>query len=320
MKKLAAVISASLLMASAAQAEVYVGGKMGKSWMEDACVAGQACDKDDSTLGAFVGYEMNKYFAVEAGFDNIGDFNQTSFGGHVEAITLAPKFSLPITEDIALYGKVGGAYVMFDGKDDYSYLGAAGLEFNLSQNVTARAEYQTLTDISNDVTRATGNTATLGVSFKFGGNDEPVIVEEPVVVEEVVVEEVVEEPVVVTKTFETQTIGTGSFDLNSTTLKPGSAAKLDNLVAFLNEHPQANVEVVGYTDTSGPAAYNLKVSEKRAESVANALVEKGIDSSRIQARGEGENNPIASNDTREGRQQNRRVEVVVPEFEYQVQQ
>ncbi|MCV5373734.1 hypothetical protein OFD18_36700, partial [Escherichia coli] len=80
--------------------------------------------------------------------------------------------------------------------------------------------YQTLTDISNDVTRATGNTATLGVSFKFGGNDEPVIVEEPVVVEEVVVEEVVEEPVVVTKTFETQTIGTGSFDLNSTTLKP----------------------------------------------------------------------------------------------------
>ncbi|MCE1874847.1 outer membrane beta-barrel protein, partial [Enterobacter hormaechei] len=145
MKKLAAVISASLLMASAAQAEVYVGGKMGKSWLEDACVAGQSCDKDDSTLGAFVGYEFNDYIAVEAGFDNVGDFDNTSFGGHVEAITLAPKFSLPITEDIALYGKVGGAYVMFDGKDDYSYLGAAGLEFNLSQNVTARAEYQTIT-------------------------------------------------------------------------------------------------------------------------------------------------------------------------------
>ncbi|KOY19231.1 hypothetical protein ACX06_21230 [Vibrio parahaemolyticus] len=319
MKKLAAVISASLLMASAAQAEVYVGGKMGKSWLEDACVVGQSCDKDGSTLGAFVGYEFNDYIALEAGFDNVGDFDQTSFGGHVEAITLAPKFSLPITQDIALYGKVGGAYVMFDGKDDYSYLGAAGVEFNLSQNVTARAEYQTITDISNNVSKAAGNSATLGVSFKFGGNDEPVVVEEEPVVEEVVVEEVVE-PVVVTKTFETQTIGTGSFDLNSTTLKPESASKLDNLVAFLNEHPQAKVEVVGYTDTSGAAAYNQKVSEKRAESVANALVEKGIDASRIQARGEGENNPIASNDTREGRQQNRRVEIVVPEFEYQVQQ
>ncbi len=208
--------------------------------------------------------------------------------------------------------------MMNDGKDDYSYLGAAGLEFNVSQNVTARAEYQTITDINNDSVKAMGNTATLGVSFKFGGQDEVVVEEEPVV-EEVVVEEVVA-PVVVTKTFETQTIGTGSFALNSTTLKPASAAKLDDLVAFLNEYPQANVDVIGYTDTSGPAAYNLKVSEKRAESVANALVEKGIDASRIHARGEGENNPIASNDTREGREQNRRVEIVVPEFEYQVQQ
>ena len=319
MKKLAAVISASLLMASAAHAEVYMGGKMGKSWMDDACVAGQACDKDGSTLGAFVGYEMNDYFAVEAGFDNLGNFDQTSFGGHVEAITLAPKFSLPITEDIALYGKVGGAYLMMkDGKDDYSYLGAAGVEFNVSENVTARAEYQTITDINNDSVKAMGNSATLGVAFKFGGNDEVVVEEEPIV-EEVVVEEVVT-PVVVTKTFETQTIGTGSFALNSTTLKPESAAKLDNLVAFLNEYPQANVDVIGYTDTSGPAAYNQKVSEKRAESVANALVEKGIDASRIHARGEGENNPIASNETREGREQNRRVEIVVPEFEYQVQQ
>ncbi|EDP58518.1 OmpA family protein [Vibrio sp. AND4] len=315
MNKLAAVISASLLMASAAHAEVYMGGKMGKSWVDDACVAGQACDKDGSTLGAFVGYEMNDYFAVEAGFDNVGDFDQTSLGGHVEAITLAPKFSLPVTEDIALYGKVGGAYLMMnDGKDDFSYLGAAGVEFNISENVTARAEYQAITDISNDAVKAMGNSATLGVAFKFGGNDE-VVVEEPIV-EEVVVEE----PIVVTKTFETQTMGTGSFALNSTTLKPESASKLDDLVAFLNEYPQATVGVIGYTDTSGPAAYNQKVSEKRAESVANALVEKGIDASRIQARGEGENNPIASNETREGREQNRRVEVVVPEFEYQVQQ
>ncbi|MGR5133161.1 OmpA family protein [Vibrio alfacsensis] len=319
MKKLAAVISATLLMASAAHAEVYVGGKMGKSWMDDACVAGQACDKDGSTLGAFVGYEMNDYFSVETGFENLGDFDQTGFGGHVEAITLAPKLSLPITENIALYGKVGGAYLMTEGKNDYSYLGAAGVEFNVSHNVTARAEYQTITDINNDVVKAAGNTATLGVSFKFGGNDEPVVVEEPVV-EEVIAEEVVVAPVVVTKTFETQTVGTDSFALNSTELSANSAEKLNDLVAFLNEYPQANVDVIGYTDTSGAAAYNQKVSEKRAESVAHALVEKGIDASRIHARGEGENNPIASNETREGREQNRRVEIVVPEFDYQVQQ
>ncbi len=315
MKKLAAVISASLLMASAAQAEVYLGGKMGKSWLEDSCVAGEPCDKDDTNLGGYAGYEFNDYFAIEAGYETIGDFDKTSFDGHVEAVTLAPKVSFPITEDIAVYGKVGGAYVMFDGKDDYSYLGAAGLEFNLNQNVTARAEYQTITDISNEVTRAAGNTATLGVSFKFGGNDEPVV--EEVAVQEVVVVE--PEPVIVTKTFETQIIGTGGFELNSTSLKPESAAKLGNLVAFLREHPEANVEVVGYTDASGDGSYNQQISEKRAESVADALVSKGVEASRIHAHGEGEHNPIATNATREGRQLNRRVEVIVPEFEYQVQ-
>ncbi len=314
MKKLAAVISASLLMASAAQAEVYLGGKMGKSWLEDACVAGQPCDKDDITLGGYVGYEFNDYFAVEAGYDNVGNFDKTSFDGHVDAITLAPKFTLPLTEDIAVYGKVGGAYVMFDGKDDYSYLGAAGLEFNLSKNVTARAEYQTITDISNEVTRAAGNSATLGFSFKFGGADEPVVAAVPVVQEVVVVEK----PVVM-KSFETQTIGAAGFDIDSTTLRPESAARLDDLVDFLVEHPQAKVEVVGYTDATGEASYNQQVSEERAVSVANTLVAKGVEPSRIHAHGEGEHNPIASNATREGRQLNRRVEVIVPEFEYQVQ-
>jgi OOP family OmpA-OmpF porin len=80
------------------------------------------------------------------------------------------------------------------------------------------------------------------------------------------------------------------------------------------------VEVIGYTDTSGAAQYNQVVSEKRAQSVAATLEEKGIDASRITAKGEGENNPIASNETREGREKNRRVEVIVPAFDYQVQQ
>jgi OOP family OmpA-OmpF porin len=85
----------------------------------------------------------------------------------------------------------------------------------------------------------------------------------------------------------------------------------------MNEYPQANVEVVGYTDTSGAASYNQKLSEKRAQSVANALEAEGIDASRITVSGQGENNPIASNDTHEGRVQNRRVEITVPAFEYE---
>lgn len=324
MKKLAAVISASLLLASApSMAELYVGGKVGKSWLEDACTTATAnCDDEASTAGAFIGYEMWDFLSIEGGYDYLGEFTADGLNDDkVEAFTVAPKLNLPITDDISLYGKVGGAYVKYGSEEDYSYLGAAGIEFDSHENVTVRVEYQTITDANNEQVRAMGNSATLGFVYKFGSNEEaaPVAVIEEEMVEEVV-EETPAEPVVETKTFETQQLGSGNFKLNSTELNEESAAQLDELVEFLNTYPQANVEVVGYTDTSGAAEYNQVVSEKRAESVAHTLEEKGIDASRITARGEGENNPIASNDTREGREQNRRVEVTVPTFEYQVAQ
>ncbi|WP_159651471.1 OmpA family protein [Vibrio atypicus] len=323
MKKLAAVISASLLLASApSMAELYVGAKAGKSWLDDACTSATVdCDTDSSTLGAFVGYEMWDFLSIEAGYDYLGRFDGEGLDNDkVEAYTLAPKVNLPITDAISIYGKFGGAFVNYGSKEDYSYLGAAGVEFDSNENVAVRLEYQTITDANNDLVRAMGNSATLGVVYKFGSNEEAVT---ETIVEEEMVEEVVEtpaEPVVVTKTFETQQLGTGSFKLNSTELNQESAAQLDELVDFLNTYPQANVEVIGYTDTSGAAQYNQVVSEKRAQSVAATLEEKGIDASRITAKGEGENNPIASNETREGREKNRRVEVIVPAFDYQVQQ
>ena len=322
MKKLAAVISASLLLASApSMAEFYVGGKAGKSWLDDACTSTTVdCDTESSTLGAFAGYEMWDFLSIEAGYDYLGRFDGEGLDNDkVEAYTLAPKLNLPITDAISLYGKFGGAFVNYGSEEDYSYLGAAGVEFDSNENIAVRLEYQTLTDINNDLVRAKGDSATLAFVYKFGSHEEAV--EEPVVEE--MVEEVVEapaEPVVVTKTFETQQLGTGSFKLNSTELNPESASQLDKLVDFLNTYPQATVEVIGYTDTSGAASYNQMISEKRAQSVAAALEAKGVDASRISAKGEGENAPIASNATREGREMNRRVEVIVPAFEYQVQQ
>ncbi|TON25989.1 hypothetical protein CGH62_21605 [Vibrio parahaemolyticus] len=77
----------------------------------------------------------------------------------------------------------------------------------------------------------------------------------------------------------------------------------------LRDYPSDTIRIVGYTDSSGPEIYNIGLSERRAQSVADYLVQQGIDASRLTVMGMGENSPVASNDTAEGRAQNRRVEV-----------
>ncbi|ANS84750.1 Outer membrane protein A [Vibrio scophthalmi] len=319
MKKLAVVISASLLMASnSAFSDPYVGLKAGKTWLDNECFSGQSCDSDDISYGVFGGFQVWDFISLEAGYDYLGKFTAAGLNDDsIDAFTLAPKFTAPLTDGIDFYSKAGGAYVDIGGKSDMSYLLGLGLEFDAFENGAIRLDYQALTDINNDYRRMLANTVTLGVAYSFGGSEEPA----PVVVEEeMVVEEEVVEVVVMTKTFETTLLDTETFALNSSELKPESAGKLDELVKMLAAYPQAKVDVVGYTDSSGAAEYNQALSEKRAQAVANVLAERGVATDRMTVSGEGENNPIADNSTREGRAQNRRVEITVPEFEYQVQQ
>lgn len=102
------------------------------------------------------------------------------------------------------------------------------------------------------------------------------------------------------------------FDFDKSTIKKGYYNDIDNLVKVMKDYPDLNVVIEGHTDSVGTDAYNKKLSQRRAESVKKYMVEKGgIDANRIKAIGFGEEKPIASNDTDEGRQQNRRVEAAV---------
>jgi outer membrane protein OmpA-like peptidoglycan-associated protein len=101
------------------------------------------------------------------------------------------------------------------------------------------------------------------------------------------------------------------FDNGSAQLKPGSARNIDKLVTFLNDFPQRTLLIEGHTDNVGSTQFNRELSEQRAEAVRQALVSRGINSNRIQIRGYGEAYPLVSNNTAAGRQQNRRVEIVI---------
>lgn len=107
------------------------------------------------------------------------------------------------------------------------------------------------------------------------------------------------------------TLGDVLFDAGRATLNPGAARAIDQLATFLKENPARTIEIEGYTDSVGSEQMNQTLSERRANAVKNALMDRGIESNRIAARGFGEGNPVASNATAAGRQQNRRVEIVI---------
>lgn len=109
------------------------------------------------------------------------------------------------------------------------------------------------------------------------------------------------------------------FDTSKSTLTATAKANLDKLVPVFNQYPDTNIQIFGYTDSTGSPEFNLRLSEQRAISVEKYLESKGLNMSRFKMVGMGIADPIASNDTPEGRSQNRRVEFAITANEKMVQ-
>ncbi|HQQ64060.1 MAG TPA: OmpA family protein [Pseudomonadales bacterium] len=107
------------------------------------------------------------------------------------------------------------------------------------------------------------------------------------------------------------TLGDVLFDTDKSDLKGGATSNLGKLAAFLNKYPGRTVMIEGHTDSTGAEDYNQSLSQRRADSVKSYLVHQGVEASRFTTAGLGEGSPVASNDTQAGRQQNRRVEVII---------
>jgi OmpA-OmpF porin, OOP family len=107
------------------------------------------------------------------------------------------------------------------------------------------------------------------------------------------------------------TLGDVLFETGKADLRPGALRNLYPLVTFLQKYPERRVVIEGHTDNVGSDAYNLDLSQRRADAVRDFLLQNGVNAAQMSTRGYGKASPVASNNTAEGRQQNRRVELII---------
>ena len=107
------------------------------------------------------------------------------------------------------------------------------------------------------------------------------------------------------------TLEDATFDSDRAVIHPAARQGLDLLAKFLQENPGRRVQIEAFTDAAGSSVYNLELSQDRADAVALAVIDRGVDAARVRAIGWGEQYPVADSDTDENRKRNRRVEITV---------
>ena len=110
--------------------------------------------------------------------------------------------------------------------------------------------------------------------------------------------------------------GDVTFDYDSATVRPGLYSEIDRISNVLIKYPQTVIRVEGHTDSTGSENYNMDLSQRRADSVMNIIVQRGVPSTRIETMPYGESMPIADNNTEAGRAMNRRVEIKIAPTQY----
>ncbi|MFZ3003105.1 MAG: OmpA family protein [Undibacterium umbellatum] len=298
----------------------------------------------DTAFKLFMGKQMNKYFALEAGYFDLGKFGFNAsttppgtFNGEVgfRGFNLDLVGQLPLSERFSLLGRIGANYTRADAHFSGNRLFGItdpnpsekklnpkigiGLEYKFTQALAMRGEAERYR--VNDAVRNRGDVDFYSFSlvYKLGkpAYARPVAytapptprVEQapPVMVQSAPPPPPRPQPVSEKVTFSAEAL----FDFDKSVVKPEGRLALDDL---LNKLQGMNTEVmitVGHTDSIGSDDYNQKLSIRRAEAVKAYLVSKGIDSSRVYTEGKGETQPVADNKTSEGRAKNRRVTVEV---------
>ena len=301
-------------------------------------------DERELAYKFFVGKQLSRNFAIEGGYFDLGKFGfdatmspsgSLSGSARFRGVNLDLLAQLPFTERLSAYARIGANYAKtttsFSGnrlfgvtnpsasENKVNAKAGLGLEYKLNESLALRAEaerYRVTDAIRN---RGDVDFYSINLVYKLG---RPVASKavayvappaptpaapEPMVVKAAPVVVPAPAPVSEKLTFSAETL----FDFDKSIVKPNGKKALDDLIANLRGMNTEVMVTVGHTDSVGTAEYNEKLSVRRAEAVKAYLVSTGIDASRIYTEGKGETQPLADNNTAEGRQQNRRVTVEV---------
>lgn len=324
-------VSALLLSLPLLANDAYVGAKAGWVHGHNACESHNlTCDNDALGAGVFAGYELNDWLALEAGYNYFGNMKAdypalghsdvtAPYTGKVQGIELGAKPYWDLNERTSLFAKVGTLAWWTDVTGDevgyqhtasdngWSPMLGAGLEMAMTDNLSARLEYQWFHNVGGSDTGGSSiNMLSAGVTYRFGSRSvAPALVTAPAQPEQQVEAMALQL---------SEITGKLMFEYSSATLTPAMVEALQPALKRLQKYPQALLTIQAHTDSRGSLAYNQALSERRAMSVNNYFVSKGIAVSRLTLDAKGETQPIADNRTDAGRTQNRRVTLTSPAF------
>lgn len=308
----------------------YIGGNYGRT--EESVDNGEvantiigggltAIEEDESDRGykLFVGYQFNDYFAMEAGYADLGDFSyqvaRAPGAGSLNVDTNYKGFNLdlvgtlPMTPRLSAFARVGAfryeteqnfvgteslAASLNRDEDDMGYKFGAGLEYSFTERLSARieAERYRIEDMVSD--HGSVNLYSIGLVYRFGDRAAP--------------------PVVVTPAPQQQEYCSKldiHFEINRADIPRAESERLNAAGEFLKRYPDTKAVITGHADSVGSNQANMALSQRRADSVLQYLVGQQIAAERISTVARGEEDPVATNETNEGKAENRRINTTI---------
>jgi OOP family OmpA-OmpF porin len=312
------VLATVLLGATTAQASEFDGGWLGGKIGANRSGVTGVDRKSATAYGLEGGHNWNKgsYLLGVDGFvdaNDSADHNPAPFSYGSSVYGVDAKLGLPSGNWLP-YAKLGYAHT--DGDGAAGAIGGSdvhfglGVEYKFAPSWSVAGEYTTASG-KTGAQKLSNDNFTIGLNYYFGV-PAPVAPVVPVATKK---EESKAAPAPVPETWKTLLenkpvcIEGANFEFDSAKLRSGEIKKLDEVVTFAGEYPDAQLEASGHTCNIGTEEYNQKLSERRAESVKAYMVKNGVAAQRIVTVGYGESKPMADNNTRAGRELNRRVEV-----------